>query len=441
MSKLDELIKELCPDGVEYKTLGEVIFSLNTGLNPRNFFRLNTDDAKNYYVTIREMVNGKIVFSDNTDRINDEALKLCNNRSNLEKGDVLFSGTGTIGRTVVIDKTPKNWNIKEGVYTIKPNQSFINSRFLSYLLQSDKIKRNYMKKVAGGTVQSIPMSDLKNQTIPVPPLPVQEEIVRILDNFTSLTAELTAELTARRKQYEYYRDSLLSPESISREFACKLGKIGNADRYSLLTRETKVEHKKLNEIAEIYDGTHQTPEYKDSGIPFISVENIDDIYSSKKFISTEAYNQYKIKPQLGDLFMTRIGSIGKCAVMNKEMDLAYYVSLALIRPNQQIINTRYLKHFIESTQGKKELSKRTLHHAVPIKVNKDDVGKIEIAFPTLEIQEKIVNVLDNFDSICTDLKIGLPAEIEARKKQYEYYCDLLLTFASSGNTILSEQNR
>ena len=403
MSKLDELIKELCPDGVEYKTLGEVIFSLNTGLNPRNFFRLNTDDAKNYYVTIREMVNGKIVFSDNTDRINDEALKLCNNRSNLEKGDVLFSGTGTIGRTVVIDKTPKNWNIKEGVYTIKPNQSFINSRFLSYLLQSDKIKRNYMKKVAGGTVQSIPMSDLKNQTIPVPPLPVQEEIVRILDNFTSLTAELTAELTARRKQYEYYRDSLL-------------------------TRETKVEHKKLNEIAEIYDGTHQTPEYKDSGIPFISVENIDDIYSSKKFISNEAYNQYKIKPQLGDLFMTRIGSIGKCAVMNKEMDLAYYVSLALIRPNQQIINTRYLKHFIESTQGKKELSKRTLHHAVPIKVNKDDVGKIEIAFPTLEIQERIVNVLDNFDSICTDLKIGLPAEIEARKKQYEYYRDLLLNF-------------
>ena len=75
------------------------------------------------------------------------------------------------------------------------------------------------------------------------------------------------------------------------------------------------------------------------------------------------------------------------------------------------------------------------------KVNKDDVGKIEIAFPTLEIQERIVNVLDNFDSICSDLKIGLPAEIEARKKQYEYYRDLLLTFASSGNTILSEQNR
>ena len=182
MSKIDDLINKLCPCGVEYKTLGEVIFSLNTGLNPRKFFRLNTDDAQNYYVTIREMVNGKIVFTDTTDRINDEALRLCNNRSNLEKGDVLFSGTGTIGRTVVIEEDPKNWNIKEGVYTIKPNQLLINSKFLSYLLQSDEIKRNYMKKVAGGTVQSIPMGDLKNQTIPVPPSKCRMKLSAFLTN-------------------------------------------------------------------------------------------------------------------------------------------------------------------------------------------------------------------------------------------------------------------
>ena len=121
MSKIDELIKELCPDGVEIKELNDVIISLNTGLNPRQFFKLNTEDAENYYVTIREMHGGKVVFSDKTDRMNDEAMRLCNNRSNLEKGDVLFSGTGTIGETVVLDETPQNWNIKEGVYTIKPN--------------------------------------------------------------------------------------------------------------------------------------------------------------------------------------------------------------------------------------------------------------------------------------------------------------------------------
>ena len=90
MSKLEELIDNLCPNGVERKELNEVIISLNTGLNPRKFFRLNTEDALNYYVTIREMHCGKIVFTDKTDKINDEALKLCNNRSNLECGDVLF---------------------------------------------------------------------------------------------------------------------------------------------------------------------------------------------------------------------------------------------------------------------------------------------------------------------------------------------------------------
>lgn len=210
MSKLDELIKELCPNGVEIKELDEVIISLNTGLNPRKFFMLNTEDALNYYVTIREMHGGKIVFTDKTDRINDEALKLCNNRSNLERGDVLFSGTGTIGETVVIEETPHNWNIKEGVYAIKPNSAFIESRYLSYILGTSQVRNNYMKKVAGGTVKSIPMAELKKIKIPVPPLEVQREIVHILDSFTSLTAELTAELTARKKQYNYYRDTLLS---------------------------------------------------------------------------------------------------------------------------------------------------------------------------------------------------------------------------------------
>ena len=90
MSRLQELIQRLCPDGVEWVLLDNAIISLNTGLNPRQFFKLNTEDATNYYVTIRELHNNSIVFSDKTDRINDTALKLCNNRSNLEIGDVLF---------------------------------------------------------------------------------------------------------------------------------------------------------------------------------------------------------------------------------------------------------------------------------------------------------------------------------------------------------------
>ena len=126
--------------------------------------------------------------------------------------------------------------------------------------------------------------------------------------------------------------------------------------------------------------------------------------------------------------MTRIGSIGKCAIMTKQVDLAYYVTLALIRPNKDKLNSKFLKYYIESREGQKELDKRTLFNAVPIKINKDDIGKISIKYPSISIQNRIVEVLDNFDKICSDLKIGLPAEIEKRQQQYEYYRDKLLTF-------------
>ncbi len=210
MSKLEEMIEELCPDGVEIKTLEQVIFSLRTGLNPRKFFKLNTPDAKNFYVTIREIHNGRIMPDDKTDRINDEALKLCNNRSNLEIGDVLFSGTGTIGEVAVIETSPNNWNIKEGVYSIKPNPELIDSRFLKYLLQMTQIHDSILKKIEGGTVKSISMEKLRQIEIPVPPLEIQTEIVRILDTFTDLISELDNELTLRKKQYAFYRDKLLT---------------------------------------------------------------------------------------------------------------------------------------------------------------------------------------------------------------------------------------
>lgn len=191
-----------------------MILSLNTGLNPRQFFRLNTDDAENYYITIREIHGGRIVPSEKTDRINDEALCLCNNRSNLEVGDVLFSGTGTIGETAVITEEPSNWNIKEGVYTIKPDQTRIVPQFLRYLLTSEQMKTAYMKKVAGGTVKSIPMAEMRKLLIPVPSIDEQKRIVLLLSRFDTLCndlkEELPAEIEARQRQYEYYRDRLLT---------------------------------------------------------------------------------------------------------------------------------------------------------------------------------------------------------------------------------------
>ncbi|WP_337947482.1 restriction endonuclease subunit S [Phascolarctobacterium succinatutens] len=196
-----------------------------------------------------------------------------------------------------------------------------------------------------------------------------------------------------------------------------------------------VEYVKLNTICSIYDGTHSTPNYTDAGVKFASVENINAPYDTKKFIALEDYQKYKIKPQVDDVLMTRIGSIGVCYVIEDNQPLAYYVSLALLRPSSKKINSKYLKYVIESVHGKKELRKRTLVNAVPIKINKDDIGKIKLPVPPLEVQREIVRILDNF----TFLTAELAAELAARQKQYEYYRDSLLTFKPNESTILNER--
>lgn len=205
-------------DELEWKTLDEIIVSLKTGLNPRQNFKLNDEGAKNYYVTVREIVNGNIVYCDKTDMVTDQALSLINNRSNLEIGDVLFSGTGTVGRTAVIEDKPVDWNIKEGVYSIKPIKEEINSNYLAYLLNTSKIVKEYSKKIVGSPVCSLPMKELRKLLIPVPHLGEQERIVDILvhiDNLCdAISNELPKEIRMRQVQYEYYRDRLLTFDKI-----------------------------------------------------------------------------------------------------------------------------------------------------------------------------------------------------------------------------------
>ena len=188
-----------------------------------------------------------------------------------------------------------------------------------------------------------------------------------------------------------------------------------------------VEYKKLNKVCKIYDGTHSTPKYTNDGIKFVSVQNINALYETDKYISEEDFRKFKITPQSGDVFMTRIGSIGVCAVVDRDEPLAYYVSLALLRPDTEVLNSGYLKYVIESAYGRKELRKRTLVNAVPIKINKDDIGKIQIPIPPLPVQREIVRILDNFTELTAELQEKLTEELTARKKQYEYYREKLLT--------------
>ncbi|WP_302551572.1 restriction endonuclease subunit S [uncultured Bilophila sp.] len=210
----DQLLNFEGRDDVQWVTLGEVIVNLRTGLNPRQNFVLNPPDAKNYYITVRELGGLHIVLSDKTDKINDDALKIINNRSKLRTGDVLFSGTGTIGNTALIECAPSNWNIKEGVYALTPNIKKIISKFLLYILKTTYVLSQINNYSAGSTVVSISMANFKRVIIPVPSLEEQARIVATLDKFDALVNDLSsglpAEIAARRKQYEYYRDRLLT---------------------------------------------------------------------------------------------------------------------------------------------------------------------------------------------------------------------------------------
>ena len=393
MTKLEELINELCPNGVEYKKIGDVCDILRG----KRLTKKELSDEGKYPV----LHGGSSPMG-------------YYNEYNRKANTTVVVNTGNAGSVFFYDK--EFWS-SDACFSIYPKDC-LRDKFIFFFLSSNEHKlKNRIRYGAMPTIDSLAVETIK---IPVPPLEVQDEIVKYLDNFTELTAELTAEitaeLTARQKQYAFYRDYLLdfSDEDVTK-------KIPDIDC-------SQVKTLRLDEVAQIYDGTHQTPNYKDSGIPFISVENIKDIYGSKKYISEEDFNKYKIKPQINDVFMTRIGSIGDCAILDKQADLAYYVSLALIRPNTDIVISKYLKYVIESRFGRKELRKRTLVNAVPIKINKNDIGKIELPIPPLSVQENIVKILDRFDKLNNDMSEGLPAEIEARKKQYEYYRDTLLSF-------------
>lgn len=384
MSKLEELIQQLCPDGVEFKELGEVV-DIQRG---RRLTKDMLSSEEQYPV-----FHGGI-----------EPLG-CYGQSNRKANTVMVinvgASAGKVGYSFV-----DFWS-SDGCYCIENSELLVN-RFVYYaLLCSEDILRSKVR-VAG--IPTLDALVVKKIQIPIPSLPIQQEIVTILDKFKLLEAELEAELEVRKKQYEYYRNELLNFD----------GK--------------EVEWKMLGNVTEIYDGTHQTPKYTEDGVKFVSVENIKALYYSKKCISKIDYERlYKAKPKLDDVFMTRIGSIGVCALVDKEEDLAYYVTLTLIRPNQKYIKSKYLKYIIESSIGQKELLKRTLVNATPIKINLGEIGKINIPVPPIAEQERFIRILDKFDALVNDISVGLPAEIEARKKQYEYYRGKLLDFKALTN--------
>ena len=162
----------------------------------------------------------------------------------------------------------------------------------------------------------------------------------------------------------------------------------------------------LGKFVKVYDGVHQTPKYKNNGVPFVSVENISNLYNTNKFISKSDFdNNFKnSKPTSGDLLMTRIGDIGTVNFVKNNNDLAYYVSLALLKPKtkdfKKYMNSYFLMYLIESPRTKKELWKRTLHIAFPKKINKNEISKVNLCIcSNWKEQQKIGNLFAKLDKL------------------------------------------
>ena len=415
MTKLEELIKELCPNGVEYKTLGEFATVIRGG----NFQKKDFVETGKPCIHYGQMYTH---FKNTTDKtLTFVSDKVFNKSKQAQPNDIVMAVTSENVDDVcscVAWLGKENIAVSGHTAIIHHNQ---NPSYMSYYFHSEHFYKQKVKLAHGTKVIEVTPDKLLNIQIPVPPLPVQEEVVRILDKFTSLTAELTAELTARRKQYEYYRDSLL-------------------------TRETKVEVKKLGDFATITrGGNFQKKDFVESGLPCIHYGQMYTHFGTwtdktLTFVDKDVFDKSK-QAQPNDIVMAvtseNVDDVCKCTAWVGKEPIAVSGHTAIIHHNQ---NAKYLSYYFQSSVFYKQKVKLA-HGTKVIEVTPDKLNDITIPLPPLDVQERIVNVLDNFDAICSDLKIGLPAEIDARKKQYEYYRDLLLTFAERGNTIFTEQNR
>ncbi|EGV09786.1 type I restriction modification DNA specificity domain protein [Parvimonas sp. oral taxon 393 str. F0440] len=354
-----------------------------------------------------------------------------------KNGEILLSASGTIGKTVIFDGEDAYFQDSNIVW-LSHNERLVLNKYLYYFYQIVKWNPS-----TGGTINRLYNYNLKNIKIILPPIEIQNKVVEILDEFQSLLADtkglLPQEIEQRQKQYEYYREKLLTFDVSCAKHTHTHTHTHNliSNSYFELLKEVAeivgvsvfdVKLKRLEDVAELYDGTHQTPKYVNTGVPFVSVQDIKNIYGTNKYITAEEYNKFKVKPRKNDVFMTRIGDIGTCAIVENDDNLAYYVTLTLIRPSNDIVLSKFLKYLIESSQGKKELSKRILHNATPIKINLGEIGKLQFLIPSIKVQEHIVSILDKFDSIVNNISKGLPKEIELRQKQYEYYREKLLSF-------------
>ena len=214
-----------------------------------------------------------------------------------------------------------------------------------------------------------------------------------------------------------YKENLANYQSLKATMLSKMfPKVGQTvPEIRLDGFEGEWEIRKLSEVSEVYDGTHQTPNYTESGVKFLSVENISTL-ESEKYISEEDFEKdFKVFPEFGDVLMTRIGSIGVPNIVKTSEKIAFYVSLALLKPKKKT-NSLFMKSSIESNPFQEELWKKTLHIAFPKKINKNDISQSTIKCPSYEEQQAIGSYFSNLDNLITTHQEKI-SQLETLKKK------------------------
>lgn len=350
---------------VEWKALGEVA-DIGTGSSNRQ------DEAEQGKYPL--YVRSKNVLKSNTFQFDETA--------------IVIPGEGGVGD--IFHYIQGKYALHQRAYRIRVYSNELETKFLYFLMHAT-FKHYIISKSVGATATSIRKPMLEKFQIPIPPLEIQKEIVRILDTFTELTAELAAELAARKKQYSYYRDELLSFD------------------------ENKVEWKTLGEVAEFRRGTAITKKQTTVGkVPVIANGPLP------------TYQHGESNREGETIVIARSGAYaGYVSFWNQPIFLTDAFS---VHPNNNVLTPKFAYYFLKNKQSHIHSMKKGA--GVPhVRVKEFESYKIPI--PPLAEQERIVSILDKFDTLTTSISEGLPKEIEIRKKQYEYYRDKLLTFATT----------
>lgn len=410
MNKIDELIQQYCPEGVEYVKLNE-LGSFYSGLSGKSKEDFRDGNAK--FITYVNIFNNPALNTDVEDKVK---IAEGEKQNTIQYGDLLFTGSSETPDecgmcSVLTHHTDEHLYLNSFCFGFRFNDlSDKNPDFMKHLFRSSSIRKDICKTANGVTRYNISKKEFAKIEIPLPPLPVQEAIVNILDRFAVYTAELQAELQARQQQYNYYRDTLLSFE-------------GRDD----------VQWKKLGEVASIKTGRRFVrTDIRESGIPCFHYGDIYTYYGltatkTKGYLDAELASKLRFA-QPNDVVVVCAGEndmdIGVGVAWLGDEPAVIHDACCILHHEQ---NPRYISHFLRTHNYHLQM-KRYVKNGKISSLPASGLAEALIPIPSLEEQEKIANILDRFDHLVNDLSQGLPAEIEARQQQYEYYRDQLLTF-------------